>query len=474
MKVSYTIAILIALLLSSLTASAQNGEKVFKMYCTGCHGADLKGTPAGTSLLAESLKHGNEPADISKVISDGIPNTTMIKWGSALPKHEIEELTEYIIGTRKNQPTLEKSAETLTFSTEDYTLKVEKLVTEGLVFPWGIEFVDAHRSLITGNKGELYWVIDGKLDPKRVTGIPFIYGTDLVGGMMDLALDPNYAENGWIYFAYSHNPKNTADKTSPAMTKLVRGKIRDYQWVNQETLIEAPDSILVSGGTRWGSRLLFDKEGYLYFTTGDMQQSKAEGLNPQLPYRAEGKIFRIYPDGSIPKDNPYYGQKGALQGIYAVGTRNVQGLAQHPITGDIYFTDHGPKGGDEVNLLKIGGNYGWPVITYGVNYDDSPVTSLTAKEGMEQPLTYYDPSIAICAAEFIYGNMFPKWTNNLLITALKDQEIRRLVIDGEKVLSQEVIIKGIGRVRDVKIGPDGAMYVLTNSPDALLRVTPMK
>lgn len=248
------------------------------MYCTGCHGADLKGTPAGTSLLAESLKYGNEPADISKVISNGIPNTTMIKWSNTLPSHEIGELTEYIIGIRKNQTTQEKSTENLAFSTEDYTLKVEKIVTEGLVFPWGIEFVDTQRALITGNKGELYWVVDGKLDPKRVTGIPFIYGTDLVGGMMDLALDPNYAENGWIYFAYSHNPKNTADKTSPAMTKLVRGKIKNYQWVDQETLFEAPDSILVSGGTRWGSRLLFDTEGYLYFTTGDMQQSIAEGL----------------------------------------------------------------------------------------------------------------------------------------------------------------------------------------------------
>lgn len=474
MQASHSLIFLTGLLLFAFTATAQNGEKVYKMYCTGCHGADLKGTPAGTSLLAESLKYGNEPADISKVISNGIPNTTMIKWSNALPTHEIGELTDYILGIRKKQPIQEKSAETLTFNTKDYTLKVEKLVTEGLVFPWGIEFVDEKRALITGNKGEFYWVVDGKLDPKRVTGIPFIYGTDLVGGMMDLALDPNYAENGWIYFAYSHNPKNTADKTSPAMTKLVRGKIKEYQWVDQETLFEAPDSILVSGGTRWGSRLLFDKDGYLYFTTGDMQQSIAEGINPQLPSRAEGKIFRIYPDGSIPKDNPYYGQEGTLQGIYAVGTRNVQGLAQHPITGEIYFTDHGPKGGDEVNLLKNGGNYGWPVITYGVNYDDSPITSQRTKEGMEQPLISYDPSIAICAAEFIYGNGFPKWTNNLLITALKDQEIRRLVIDGDKVLSQEVIIKGIGRVRDVKIGPDGALYVLTNSPDALLRVTPMK
>lgn len=474
MKTSHSLTIFTGLLLSVFTASAQNGEKVYKMHCMGCHGSDLKGTPAGSSLLTENLKYGNESADISKSISNGIPNTTMIKWGNALPTHEIGELTDYIVNIRKNRPIQEKTTETLTYSTQDYNLNVEKLVTEGLVVPWGIEFVDAHRALITGNKGELYWVVDGKLDPKRVTGIPFIYGTDLVGGMMDLALDPNYAENGWIYFAFSHNPKNTVDKTSPAMTKLVRGKIKDYQWVNQETLFEAPDSILVRGGTRWGSRLLFDKDGYLYFTTGDMQQSIAEGINPQLPSRAEGKIFRIYPDGSIPKDNPYYGQEGTLQGIYAVGTRNVQGLAQHPITGEIYFTDHGPKGGDEVNLLKNGGNYGWPIITYGVNYDDSPITSLRAKEGMEQPLIYYDPSIAICAAEFVVGNVFPKWTNNLLITALKDQEIRRLVIDGDKVLSQEVIIKGIGRVRDVKIGPDGALYVLTNSPDELLRVTPIK
>ena len=314
------------LLLISFSTFAQNGEKVYKMYCMGCHGTDLKGTPAGTSLLAENLKYGNDPADISKSISNGIPNTTMISWSDALPAHEIGELTDYILGVRKSQPTQGNSAETLTLSTQDYTLKVEKLVTEGLVFPWGIEFVDAHRALISGNKGELYWVVDGKLDPKRVTGLPFIYGTNLVGGMMDLALDPRYSENGWIYFAFSHNPKNTADKTSPAMTKVVRGKIKEYQWVEQETLFEAPDSLLVVGGTRWGSRLLFDNEGYLYFTTGDMQQSIAEGNNPQLPSRAEGKIFRIYPDGSIPNDNPFYRNEAVLQGIYAVGTRNVQGL----------------------------------------------------------------------------------------------------------------------------------------------------
>jgi glucose/arabinose dehydrogenase len=469
MKIS---GFLIAFSLLTFSVSAQQGEKVYQMYCMGCHGADLKGTPAGSSLLAENLKHGNGKSALSQSISKGIPNTTMISWGNALSPSDLEALTDYILQSRTTPATNQTSEKPLTVATQDYTLKIEKLVTEGMIFPWGIEFVDANRALISGNKGALYWVVDGKLDPRNVTGLPFIYGTDLVGGMMDLALDPKYSENGWIYFAFSHNPKNTADKTSPAMTKVVRGQLKGYQWVEQETLFEAPDSILVSGGMRWGSRLLFDKEGYLYFTIGDMQQSIQTGNNPQISYRAEGKIFRIHPDGSIPTDNPFYGKEGTLQGIYAVGTRNVQGLAQHPVTGEIYFTDHGPQGGDEVNRLKRAGNYGWPVITYGVNYDGSPITELREKEGMEQPITYYDPSIAICAAEFVTGDLFTKWENQLLITALKDQEIRRLVIDGDQLISQEVILKGMGRVRDLKIGPDGALYVLTNSPDALLRITP--
>ncbi|MFD2200986.1 PQQ-dependent sugar dehydrogenase [Shivajiella indica] len=451
---------------------AQDGAKVYQSYCMGCHGADLKGTPAGSSLLAENLKQGNDKTSISNAISKGVPNTSMIAWGNALSSDDIDALTEFILKARKSPSESPGKEEILTIKTHDYTLNIEKVVTEGIEFPWGIEFVDTDRALVNGNKGNLYWVVKGKLDPRKIAGLPFIFGTDLVGGMMDIALDPKYNENGWIYFAYSHNPKNTPERTSPAMTKLVRGKIKDYQWVEEQTLFQAPDSILVVEGMRWGSRLLFDKEGYLYFTIGDMQQSIQSGNNPQLPYRAEGKIFRIYPDGSIPRDNPHYGQDGTLQGIYAWGTRNVQGLAQHPVTGEIYFTDHGPQGGDELNRLKRAGNYGWPVITYGVNYDGSTITNLTHKEGMEQPLTYWTPSIAVCAAEFVTGNQFPKWQNNLLVTALKDQEIRRLVIDGDNVLSQEVILKGMGRVRDVKIGPEGALYVLTNSPDALLRITP--
>lgn len=471
----FLLSVIIFFSLCIAKSYGQKGLQLYQTYCQGCHGADLKGTPAGLSLLVPTLKHGNDKAAVSKAIAQGFPNTTMISWSNALKAEDIEALAGYILAARKTPvaaaaPSPAKEFQTI--STQDYSLNVEKVVTEGLVGPWGIEFVDTNRALVTGNRGEMYWIVNGKLDPKKITGLPHVYGFDMFGGMMDLALDPNYPQNGWIYVAFSNTPTGTVSREAPGMTKVVRGKIKDYQWLEQETLFEAPDSILVVGGLRWGSRLLFDKEGYLYFTIGDMQQTIQSGSNPQLPYRAEGKIFRIHPDGSIPKDNPYFGKAETLQGIYAWGTRNVQGLAQHPVTGEIYFTDHGPRGGDEVNRLKKAGNYGWPVITYGVNYDGTPVSSLKEKEGMEQPITYYDPSIAVCAAEFVQGNLFPKWQNNLLITALKDQEIRRLVINGDKLVSQEVILKGMGRVRDVKYGPDGALYVLTNAPDALLRITP--
>lgn len=167
-----------------------------------------------------------------------------------------------------------------------------------------------------------------------------------------------------------------------------------------------------------------------------------------------------------------YGRHDVLQAICAWGTRNVQGLAQHPETGDIYFTDHGPQGGDELNILWNGANYGWPVITYGVNYDGSTITDQTRKEGMEQPITYWTPSIAVSAIAFVTGDRFPAWRNDLLVTALRAEEIRRLVVEEGRVVKQEILLKGHGRVRDIAMGPDEAIYVLTNAPDELLRITP--
>ena len=184
--------------------------------------------------------------------------------------------------------------------TEDYALKVEKVITEGLNGPWAIDFVDQNLAYITGYQGELYRMADGKPDEQSIAGLPQTYAYDAAGGMMGLAVDPDYSDNGWIYIALSHNPDNATDRTAPGMTKVVRGKISGHEWVEEQTLFQVHDSLLVSGGARWGSRVIFDDQGYLYFTIGDMERSIQESNNPQLLARPEGKIYRIRPDGSIP------------------------------------------------------------------------------------------------------------------------------------------------------------------------------
>lgn len=446
---------------------AQTGNEVYKTYCAGCHGAQLQGS-ASTALIKKEWKHGNDRPSMIKTITNGVPGTEMGRWAGVLTPKQIEEVTDFIINANKLPETLKSESKPLSIQTKLYKLKIEKLITTGLKGPWGFDFVDANRALVTSKFGTLSWIVNGKLDPEPIKGTPKPYAYDNFGGMLDVAVDPDYAKNGWIYIALSHNKQGSTDKKTPGMTKVVRGKVNGHEWTNEQTLFEAPDSVLIPGGTRWGCRFLFDKQGYLYFTIGDMDR----GTDSQILSRPNGKTYRINPDGSIPKDNPLAGRSQYIQQIYSWGNRNVQGIAQHPVTGAIYATEHGPKGGDELNILKKGANYGWPVITYGIGYDDKPVSDITEKEGMEQPITYWTPSIAVSSIDFVTGNRFPKWQNNLIVTSLAFEEVRRLVIDGDRVLEQEILMKGYGRVRDVKIGPDGALYLLMNAPDELLRITP--
>ncbi|MEJ7557964.1 MAG: PQQ-dependent sugar dehydrogenase [Pedobacter sp.] len=446
----------------------KEGALVYQTYCAGCHGKQLEGA-AAASLLNKELKHGTDRQSILRTVHNGIPGTEMMKWAGVITEKEIASVTDYILAVRKSpelaQPKTEKPSE---INTKHYKLKIERLIIQGLERPWGITFVDAKRALITGNKGELHWMINGKLDTQQVVGIPKSYASDQVGGMMDIIVDPQYAKNGWVYLAYSHNRANNPDKRTAGMTKVVRGKVKGHRWLEEQALFQVNDSLLVQGGTRWGCRFMFDKAGYLYFTIGDMDRAK----DAQILSRPAGKIYRINKDGTIPKDNPFYNRSGVLGAIYSYGNRNAQGLAQHPKTGLIYATEHGPQGGDELNIIKKGANYGWPIITYGIDYSGSKVSDLTQKEGMEQPITYWTPSIAVSAIAFNGGKLFPAWQNDLLVGALKFEELRRLVIDGDQVKEQEILLKGYGRIRDVCMGPDGALYVLTNSPDAVLRLKP--
>lgn len=451
-----------------ITASclqAQNkGRQIYSTYCAGCHGDGLDGNTAA-ALIKEEWIYGRSRGAITRNILYGITGTEMTAFGEILNDDQVRAVVDYIIAAQDTPPTEDRPIPSQ-ITTRDYTLKVEKLVENGIEVPWGITFIDTQRALFTERKGAIRRLVNGKLDPEPIEGLPptHEYRT---GGYMDIAVDPDYTENGWVYLAFSDAQGDTSEH-APAMTKIVRGRINGHRWTDEQTLFEVPDSLLVVDGNRWGSRLLFDRDGYLYFSIGDMNQAEAS----QDPGKAPGKVYRIHPDGRIPEDNPYAGEPGALEAIFTIGNRNVQGMTQHPVTGEIWATEHGPMGGDELNILKNGANYGWPVITYGVDYDGTTVSEKNRQPGMEHPVVQWTPSIAVCPAIFSSSKLFPKWKTNLLVGALKFEELRRLVIENDKVTKQEVMLKDYGRVRDVEFGPDGALYVLLNDPDMILRLTP--
>jgi glucose/arabinose dehydrogenase len=454
-------------LLIFLSASGQEGAAIYQTYCAGCHGAQLQGGSAET-LIKTIWKYGRAGNAIFRNIKFGIPSTEMIAWGKVLNDVQIKAVADFIIASQTIPPDARRTIPS-TLKTKHYTLKVEQLITTGLHTPWGIEFLDGDRALITERSGAIRTMVNGKLNEGSIEGVPVTaYQPSTTGGYFDIALDPKYKTNGWIYLAFSHTNGDHTNKNAPSMTKVIRGKIRNNQWVEQQTLFEVPDSLKVTGGNRWGGKLFFDKEGFLFFSIGDM----ARANDSQDLGKPSGKVFRISSDGSIPKDNPFVRTLNALPAIYSIGNRNVQGFAQHPVTGEIWMTEHGPMGGDELNILKKGTNYGWPVITYGIDYSGEIVSNDTVRSGMAQPVIYWTPSIAVCPAEFVTSPQFSKWNNNLLVGALAFEEIRRLVITNNKVTEQEMILKGVGRVRELKTGPDGAIYVVLNEPDMIIRLTP--
>jgi len=347
--------------------------------------------------------------------------------------------------------------------TLDYTLNVDVFV-DGLENPWAIDFVDAQNALVTEQPGDVHWVENGRLRAEPVAGIPEALHAGQ-GGMLDVAVDPNYEDNGWIYLAYSHALDESSDQ--PAMTRVVRGRIQNNTWTDQQVLFEAPHDTYRTTRHHYGTRIVFDPDGRLYFSIGDRgAKSQAQDLS-----RPNGKVHRIHRDGSIPNDNPFVDRDDALPSIFSYGHRNPQGLAIHPETGELWGVEHGPRGGDELNRIVAGRNYGWPVITYGINYDGTIITEERDRVGMEQPVLYWRPSIAVSGLDVYDGEAFPYWRNHLLVGALKHQEVRLLNLAGNHVQHQEVILDDAGRVREAITGPDGAIYVVVNAPGAVLRLS---
>jgi glucose/arabinose dehydrogenase len=336
-------------------------------------------------------------------------------------------------------------------------------ITDGLEHPWSMAFLPDGRMLVTERPGRLRLVENGRLDPVPVTGLPAIrqHGQ---GGLLDVVLHPDYESNGWIYFSYAG-----AD-ASGIGTEVGRGRLKAHRIVDWQLLFNMqPKS---GAGHHFGSRLVFDRDGYLFITLGERgERFRAQDLDDHA-----GSVIRLHDDGRIPADNPFVDRPGARPEIYSYGHRNVQGAALHPVTGELWTHEHGPQGGDELNIIRRGRNYGWPVITYGKEYGTGfDIGEGTHKKGMEQPLYYWVPSIAPSGMAFYTGDRFPDWQGNLFIGSLKFQLLVRLTLDGRKVIDEQRLLQGkLGRIRDVRSGPDGYLYLLTDADNGkLVRLEPL-
>jgi glucose/arabinose dehydrogenase len=336
-----------------------------------------------------------------------------------------------------------------------------ELIVPELEIPWGMAFLPDGSMLITEIKGTLIHFRNGvKTEIKNVPKV----ATRGQGGFLDVVLHPEYDKNGWIYFTYS----SSDGKESGTNTALMRAKLNNGSLEQQEVLYKAEPN--TSRAYHYGSRIVFDKKGYLYFTIGDRGD---HFTNPQDLTKDGGKVYRLTDDGTVPEDNPFT-EPPFKKGIYSYGHRNQQGMVVHPETGEIWAHEHGPQGGDEINIVRKGINYGWPVISYGINYDNTILTDKTEMVGMEQPLYYYIPSIAPSGMAFVYSDKFPEWRGNLLIGSLKFQYLERIVLNEEqKVTYREKILADVGRVRDVRIGPDGYIYAAVEGK-GIYKITPKK
>jgi glucose/arabinose dehydrogenase len=359
-----------------------------------------------------------------------------------------------------------------TVKSEKHDFRVVTLV-RGLQNPWALAFLPDGRMLVTEREGRLRVIgKDWRLDPRPVEGLPEIVASGQ-GGLLDVVLHPQYGKNGWIYWSYN---APDSDRTSGGWgTAMARGKLagdaRGQRMTDVQVLFSMEPK--TRAGQHFGGRIAFDQKGFVYLTLGDRgDMPRAQRMDDHA-----GSVIRLHDDGRVPADNPFVMQAGARPEKFTLGNRNMQGAAMHPRSGELWTHEHGPQGGDEINIMRAGRNYGWPVVTFGVNYGiGTRIGEGTSKPGMEPPLLVWTPSIAPSGMAFYAGDAFPNWRGNLFVGALRDEMLVRLELEADKVVRQERLVKGvIGRIRDVRVGPDGLIYVLTDEREGVVvRLEPVK
>jgi glucose/arabinose dehydrogenase len=463
---------------------------LFTSTCAPCHGTDLAGGRA-PSLFSERLLASSDDEALAAKIRDGVPKTEMQPFKGTLDEQQIWQLVAFIrtqAANLKDKPVFVPDPNNQIIRSEGETFRIE-VVAPGLETPWGLAFLPDGRLLVTERPGRLRIIENvaekngnkGGLVPEPVQGTPKVWERQ-DAGMLDVAIHPQYARNGWIYLAYAEvvpgyvaAPPEPAPPPAdpgaapaargrgrggppspPSMTVFVRGKIdKKNRWVEEQVIYRAPRELYTPSGSHYGTRFLFDKTGHVFFSLGE----RGDMTNAQDLSRPLGKIHRVNDDGSIPRDNPFVNTPNALPSIWTYGHRNPQGLAWDS-AGLLWESEHGPNGGDEINVIEKGKNYGWGVVSMGLQ------NGITARshEGMEQPIVYYTPTIAPSGIGFYTGSKYPGWKDNLFVAGLAGQQLRRLEISGRKVIHQEVVFEQFGRVRAVTTGPDGLLYVLLQNP----------
>lgn len=465
------------------TGGLNDAPEIFAANCVSCHGNDLAGG-RGPSLFASSLLAENSDADLSRIILNGVPGSDMPSFKGRLDDAEIGRLLAFF---RIRSGELAKAAPAVPDPT-NRVIKSEKqsfridVVASDIDTPWGEAFLPDGRLLVTERTGQIRIVdADGKLEAAAVKGAPVPWVRQ-DGGYFDIAVDPDDKSGSpWIYLSYSEvlagykgalpppGPLKNGASLPPSMTRIVRAHINaDGEWVNQQDIFKAPEGIYTPSVIHYGSRFLFDHKGHLYFTLGDRgDMTNAQRLDTPL-----GKIHRVNDDGSIPADNPFVHKPGAVASIWSFGHRNSEGLSFDPVTGLLWESEHGPTGGDEINIIEKGHNYGWGVVSMGLQ----PGITRQHQTGMDDPITYYSPAIGPSGIAFNTGSRYPGWKDNLFVAALVGQKLLRYEIAGRRIVHQEVLWDQYGRTRDVIMGPDGLLYVLlqnaTGAPMSTDAATP--
>lgn len=456
---SISILVFIVFVFSAFTKEGnKSASENYQMHCAACHGVNLD------KFKDQKWTYAKTPAKIEQIISDGIEKEGMPGFKAQLSHDEIRALGEFVLAESKA-----KAINVSPFNApedgiygNEFKYKAEVVVGD-LQIPWGIEFFPNGDILIAERNGRLSrFTTDKKLIP--IQGLPPIRVAGQ-GGLMDLKLHPDYEKNKWVYISFSYIDEKNVQAGN---TEIIRCKIQGDLITEMESVYQGIPALTTNH--HFGSRMEFDSEGYLFFSIGDRGK---RDVFPQKIDNSNGKVHRLYDDGRIPDDNPFYEVNDAEKSIYSYGHRNIQGMVKHPVTGEIWTHEHGPRGGDEINIIQPGKNYGWPVISYGINYDGTTFTNDTAKTGMEQPLSYYVPSIAPCGMAFVTGDRYGDWEGSLLIGSLRFQYLERCIIENNKLVGHERLLEGIGRVREVKMSPEGFIYVGVENPGRILKLIPV-